>query len=76
MSSRNQGEGPGEILLILNPGYSSQTLTHLPLMFNLKPQSTSVIMAKQVPYVHTGPIQADTNKHTLKLESVNKHKHQ
>jgi len=47
----------GETLLICNPGYSTQTLTHLPLAFIWKPQCTGVIMAKQVPYVHTGSTQ-------------------
>lgn len=76
VSSHNQGEAQGDTLLICNPGYSTQTLNHLPLAFNWKPQCTGVIMAKQVPYVHTGPTQSDTNKHTqtLQLESVDEHK--
>lgn len=78
VSSHNQGEAQGDTLLICNPGYSTQTLTHLPLAFNWKPQCTGVIMAKQVPYVHTGPAQSDSNEHahthTLRLQSADEYK--
>lgn len=73
-SCHNQGEGPGGTLLICNPGYSSQTFTHLPLAFNWKPQCTGVIMAKQVPYVRTGPTQSDTNEHTHTHPRLDEHK--
>lgn len=56
-------KAPGETLLICNPGYSTQAVTHFPLAFSWKPQCTSVIMAKQVPYVHTGPTHRHTHTH-------------